>query len=281
MYDDFDMFTAEEMDRDPMYAFMRSQNLGWCVGSTIQVPNGDTLILAFERAYDEGPFTAERISYIESFRPHLTRAALLSARLGFERAKAASEAMGLIGLATAVIGRSKRLLAANSLFEALIPACFKDGSARVQLIDQKADALLATALDRVLAESKIADIFSFPVKAAEERSAFVLHVVPVRRAANDIFSDASCLLMATPVIRKEAPQISLLQGLFDLSAAEAKLVRGLASGGSLSELALQSGLSTETLRTHLKSVFAKTGLNRQSDLVALVSGLSLTSLKPL
>jgi DNA-binding CsgD family transcriptional regulator len=280
MHDDFAMFTAEEMDRDPMYAFMRSHNLGWCVGSTIQVPSGDMLILSFERAYDKGPFSAETISYVEGFRPHLTRAALLSARLGFERAKAAAEAMGLIGLATAVIGRSKRLLVANSQFEALIPVSFKDASVRVQLVDARADALLATALERVLAEGKIADIFSIPVTGTEERAAFVLHVVPVRRAANDIFFDASCLLVATPVARKEAPQVSLLQGLFDLSAAEAKLARGLAAGGSISELALQSGLSTETLRSHLKSVFAKTGINRQSDLVALLSGISFPGSTP-
>jgi len=169
---------------------------------------------------------------------------------------------------SAVIGRSKRLLVANDLFQSLIPTSFKDASNRVQLIDQRADAVLATALDRVLAEGQTADIFSLPVKAGEERPAFVLHVVPVRRAANDIFSDASCLLIATSVVRKEAPQASLLQGLFDFSAAEARLVRGLAAGGSLSELALQSGLSPETLRTHLKSVFAKTGLNRQADLTA-------------
>jgi DNA-binding CsgD family transcriptional regulator len=253
--------------------------LGWCAGSTIQVPNGDTLVLAFERAYDKGPFSAELIAYLESFRPHLTRAALLSARLGFERVKAASEAMGLIGLATAVIGRSKRLLVANSLFESLIPACFKDTAARVELVDKNADALLATAFNRVLAHGEIADIFSLPVPKTAEQPAFVLHVVPVRRAANDIFSQASCLLIATPVARHAAPQAELLQGLFDLSAAEAKLVRGLSAGSNITELALKSGLSPETLRSHLKSVFVKTGVNRQSDLIALVSGLALPGTK--
>jgi DNA-binding CsgD family transcriptional regulator len=275
MHDDFALFSAEEMDRDPMYAFMRSRNFGWCVGSTIQVPNGDTHILSFERAYDKGPFKAEQIAFAETYRPHLTRAALLSARLGFERVKAAAEAMGLIGLAAAVVGRSKRIVAANDLFQPLIPTVFRDSSARAQLTDQRADSILATALDRVLREGKIADIFSLPVAGTEERPAFVLHVVPVKRAAHDIFSEASCLLVATPAARREAPSASLLQGLFDLSAAEAKLVRDLASGGTIQQLASRSGLSTETLRTHLKSVYAKTGLNRQSDLVALMGGLSL------
>jgi DNA-binding NarL/FixJ family response regulator len=281
MVSDFDLFTQEEMDRDPMYACLRTIGIGWCVGSMIQVPNSDTLVLAFERTHAKGPFSAEQISYVESFRPHLTRAALLSARLGFERAKAASEAMGLVGLATAVIGLNKRLVTANALFQPLIPSFVRDTTARVSLSNPQADAMLAKALDRALAEGKIADVLSLPVPASEERPAFALHVVPVRRAANDIFSAASCLLVATPVARREAPQANLIQGLFDLSGAETRLVQGLVNGESITNVAFRLGVSTDTVRTQLKSVFAKTGVHRQADLIALLGDISLPFSKPL
>jgi DNA-binding CsgD family transcriptional regulator len=189
--------------------------------------------------------------------------------------------MGLVGLATAVIGLNKRLVTANALFQPLIPSFVRDTTARVSLSNPQADAMLAKALDRALAEGKIADVLSLPVPASEERPAFALHVVPVRRAANDIFSAASCLLVATPVARREAPQANLIQGLFDLSGAETRLVQGLVNGESITNVAFRLGVSTDTVRTQLKSVFAKTGVHRQADLIALLGDISLPFSKPL
>jgi len=105
----------------------------------------------------------------------------------------------------------------------------------------------------------------------------VLHVIPIRRAANDIFSNCSCLLVATAVARAQAPPVLLLQGLFDLTMAEVRLVRGLVNGGTLAALAPQFGVEVSTLRVQLKSVFAKTGLSSQQDLVALLSSVTLPS----
>ena len=48
----------------------------------------------------------------------------------------------------------------------------------------------------------------------------------------------------------------------------------LAQDRSLSEAAQESGLSIHTLRSQLKSVYAKTGLNRQAQLTGLVQRLS-------
>jgi len=272
---DHEFITPEEMDADPMYAFLRQNGSGWSVGSMIAAPHGDMLVFAFERAFAKGHFNTDEVAFVESFRPHFARAALLSARLGFDRARAATEALDLIGLASAVVSRSKRLMNANALFQALIPGQVQDGGPRIRLSDKKADAMLSVALDRVLMKSETRDIFSLPVPAAEGGPAFALHVIPVRRAANDVFSEASCFLVATPVQRREAPPLSLLQGLFDLTAAEARLARALAGGQTLAEAAGSFGVQTGSLRTQLKGVFAKTGLSRQSDLVGLLGSITL------
>ena len=47
----------------------------------------------------------------------------------------------------------------------------------------------------------------------------------------------------------------------------------LAQGARLEAIAQANGVSVATVRTQLKSIFAKTGINRQSDLVRLVNGL--------
>ena len=58
---------------------------------------------------------------------------------------------------------------------------------------------------------------------------------------------------------------------FALSAAEARLAKGIATGKSLDVLANELKISTQTARHELKSVFAKLNVHRQPELVALLS----------
>lgn len=55
-----------------------------------------------------------------------------------------------------------------------------------------------------------------------------------------------------------------------LTPTEIRLVLHLAHGGSLAGYAELFGVSVGTARSQLKSIFAKTGVNRQAALVALV-----------
>lgn len=57
-----------------------------------------------------------------------------------------------------------------------------------------------------------------------------------------------------------------------LSAAESRLVASLVAGHTLVESAAQIGISVNTAKTQLRSVFAKTGFARQSDLLGHVLG---------
>lgn len=84
------------------------------------------------------------------------------------------------------------------------------------------------------------------------------------------------------VLRDPAQQApwpaAALGRLFGLSAAEANLASELAKGASLDEASATLGISRNTARTQLKSIFLKTGINRQSDLIRalLNSGASST-----
>lgn len=59
----------------------------------------------------------------------------------------------------------------------------------------------------------------------------------------------------------------------DLTPAEARLTRLLAEGHLLAEAAAQLKISKLTARTHLRNVFGKTGVGRQTDLVRLLLGI--------
>ena len=64
-----------------------------------------------------------------------------------------------------------------------------------------------------------------------------------------------------------------VNGVIQFSAAEARLARALCHGDSLDEYATDQGLKLPTVKTQLRSVFAKTGTERQASLIRLLSGI--------
>ncbi|MEM7098808.1 MAG: alpha/beta fold hydrolase [Pseudomonadota bacterium] len=77
-------------------------------------------------------------------------------------------------------------------------------------------------------------------------------------------------------VREPSQQVAnLLKASFHLTGAEVSVCLKLCAGLSLKELAEGSGISANTARNHLQAVFEKTGLNRQSDLILMVTQLSV------
>ncbi|MDD3797575.1 MAG: helix-turn-helix transcriptional regulator [Novosphingobium sp.] len=92
---------------------------------------------------------------------------------------------------------------------------------------------------------------------------------PLRRTAVVILRDPA---------RRGALSAPDLEQFFALSRAEARLAGLLADGLSLEDAAATLGVSRNTARSQLQAIFAKTGTNRQGDLVRLLlsSAASLT-----
>jgi len=70
--------------------------------------------------------------------------------------------------------------------------------------------------------------------------------------------------------QSETAHINRCGARFDLTTAQARLALYLAEGGTISEYAEAMRVKTSTVRTHLKSIFAKTGVKRQTELAILM-----------
>lgn len=275
---DYDYFTQEELDNDPTYDFCRKRGLGYSTGTLFNVPSGDSIIFSFEKAHAKGPVPPKVTAFLDQLRPHLGRAALLAARLGLENARAMTQTLAEVGLPAAVLRGPGRLYAANPLFEALMPELCQDRTARLTFSDPAIDRLFTDGLQlfaRAITGLSARNVCSIPVPAQRGRVPMIVHLLPVRRAARDIFSQASALLVVTPVDRDAVPSAEVIAGLFDLTPAEARVARGVAGGLTLGAISDTAGISRETVRSQLKAVLAKTGLSRQAELVALLAGLTL------
>lgn len=267
---DLDEFTREELETDVFYTrFLRPMGLGWCVGTAIRAPSGDTPVFSIEKSFDKGPVPRAVAEQLDQLRPHLARAALLSTRLGFERVRAAIGALEMIGLPAVALAQDGRALAANSGFLASAPGVSIGAYDQVQFSNPAAQAIFAEAL--VAKPASLAKTGrSIPVARTARDAPFVAHVLPMRRAGLDVFSGAVSILFLTPLTQQISPAPELLQALFDLTPAEARVASMIVDGKSVDLIARAQNVSLNTIRTQLKSVFAKTGVQRQVELVSLL-----------
>ena len=270
---EYDVYTDEMLAADPMYReLLWPAGLGWCAAMTIPAPTGDVLFVSVERERAKGPVEASVVQVLDRLRPHLARSALMSARLQLERARIASETLALIGLPALVFDERGAVLAANPLIEALTDAVSWRARDRVSLGDPHADAVFARAIETLHLDGVKASR-SFAVRAADGGAAMVAHVVPLRRSARDLFVRCAGVLVISPVTLPAAPPVELVQSLFDLTAAEARVARRLTTGETVEEIAIGAGVSISTVRTQVRGVLEKTGCRRQTDAIALLGGL--------
>lgn len=270
---DGDVFADGEKHLEPIFRdFWFPRGYGNGVATAIFAPSGDSIIVHAECGREERPVPREVVHRLDLLRPHFARAALLSARLELERARSAAQTLELIGLPGAVLRQGGSILAANGLLTALMPEVVQDRPKRLAIVNPAADRLLEAGLARLAVAGGEA-VGSIAIPATEGRPPMIVHLVPVRRAAHDVFSGATVIVVVTPVVAGEAPSAQVVRGLFDLTPAEARLAAALAQGAPIGDVARRFGISELTARTQLKAVFAKTGVHRQAELVALLASL--------
>jgi DNA-binding CsgD family transcriptional regulator len=247
------------------------------VGTVIPIPTGENVIFVLTRRTERGPVERAFVQKLDGLRPHLARSAFLSARLQLERARIASETLAVMGLPALVLNGQGKVLAANHLIEAMTSYLRWRAHDRVSLKDRGADNLLRDAIATINLDDA-ARVRSFPVRDAGADAMMIAHVVPIRLSARDIFVRCAAVLVLTPVTLPQAPPVELVQSLFDLTPAEARVARGLAAGKTVEDIASDGGVSPHTIRTHVRGVLEKTGRNRQVEIVALLTAISSTRL---
>ena len=117
-------------------------------------------------------------------------------------------------------------------------------------------------------EAEIITLLRSPRRAPLE-----ILVTPLRRQLHTAFAQGSPSIAVlvwdperTPPLRRER-----IRHMYQLTAAEATVTEGLARGMAVVELARELRVQTNTIRTHLKRIYDKTGARRQSELVRLLT----------
>lgn len=69
--------------------------------------------------------------------------------------------------------------------------------------------------------------------------------------------------------------------IYNLTPSEKQIAQGIVLGQSVTEIAASAGLSVATVRSHVKQIFAKMGLHRQSELITLYYSSTLPMVRGL
>ena len=102
----------------------------------------------------------------------------------------------------------------------------------------------------------------------------LVSIVPVQNSATAVVTERRfAVILRSPKYAEQA-DVSRLMDTFGLTEREAQLALHLATGGRLSEFSEQRHLAMNTVKTHLKQVFKKVGVNSQlSVAITMVSAL--------
>lgn len=266
--------TPDEIRNDPIRIKLRERGIGAHVCTSVQMPGGELMIYLLQKSIDAGRYEPETIERLNRLRPHLARAGLIAAALGLEHARGTLAAMEALGLAAAVCSNG-RVTASNALFNDEADTFRIGNRDRVSVSNAAANARLQSALQDY-ASGEDSRVRSIPLPATAERAPGVLHALPLRRSARDLFSGGDTILAFTTVDATGiVPSPDILSGLFDLAPSEARLAVSLAAGNPLKTAAAASDIKLSTARSYLEQIFRKTGTNQQSQLVALLKSASL------
>lgn len=270
-----DFWTEDQMGADPIYRdFFRPRGLGWSAGTALRVPSGDNIVFSMERTLTQGPVERDQLARLDDLRPHLARSALISARLELQRAEGATDALTALRLPALVLDDAGRVVEANELIQDMADRIGFGAGDRLVLPDRAANEILADRL-AALGTHGGEQSCSLPLKDDLGQPVGVLHVLPVRRAAHDIFGRGFALLVLTPIGTDKSPSADLMRSLFDLTRSEARVARGLAVGKTAEEIAEEGDVAITTVRSQVRRVLEKTGCSRQAEVAALLAGLAI------
>jgi DNA-binding CsgD family transcriptional regulator len=227
-----------------------------------------------------GNFSAEDRAFVEHLVPHFdnairTHAALDGARM--ERGVYA-EAMDQLTLATVILDAAGRMIHTNALARELLLQ--HDGitlSGDTLALTHPADSpRFRDAIDRAIHARRSAQPGIVDVLRVRRPSGSGYYGVIIRPANTRLGTDEPTMSSAVAVFisaedtHAQRPPVETVRKLFDLTNKEAQLALCLANGRSLQEAGTELGITLNTARAHLRSIFSKTGIDRQARLVRAI-----------
>ncbi|MGJ8687563.1 MAG: helix-turn-helix transcriptional regulator [Spongiibacteraceae bacterium] len=274
-----EIISREEWLESELYKVcMKPAGLFDTLGVDISLPGEMEAGLRVARGLKSEEFSVEDRELLYAIVPHLERALRLHVRLNkieSERALYAG-AVESLSLATIILDDKGRVLTCNKMAENLIsrePEVRLEGG-QLSLGDQATTKKLQRLIQNIIDHRNSKEPAVIEAMRVSRDGDFADLGVIARPVPSGEWSQGESVPTVAVFISDseygaEAPVEIIIQ-LFGFTPTEAQLALLLADGLSLDESSEALGMSRNTARTHLRSIFAKTGVSRQTLLVRLI-----------
>ncbi len=231
-------------------------------------------------AIEHSPAAEEHRRRLRLVTPHVTRAVEIAKAMQLQKiaAETLSSAVNSLAAGVFLVKQDGSLAYANESGQKMI-----DAGELLQLAagvltasdlakrDEFRRALAETAEERADSDGQIV------VLTNGQQDRFIAQFVALtkgeRRNAGTLFGATAALFVYKAQLQRPT-LIERVAKEFEFTEGEARAVFTLLEAGTLSQTAAALGISEETVKTHLKRVFRKTGTSRQADLVQLIASFA-------
>ena len=228
------------------------------------------------------PFVAAQINRLRYIVPHLVRAAMIYQKVFVPShpREGVAAAFDLLPCGLVTVAWNGVVLHANREAERILRE--SDGlwihSSRLETSDPRARSKLQAAIAQAALTATGGSTWGatpLAIGRPSERRPYEVLVAPISPRAQDLMfcflatAPAALILVSDPAL-SPVPATVVLQRLYNLTPALARLAAALAAGKTIAEYAEEARVTQGTARQQLKELFARTQTRRQAELVRIL-----------
>ena len=261
--------------------FLKPSDVRYIMGADLRTESGVECRFRVCRRHGTAHFNARDKAFCALLLPHLRRAVELHSRLDVvesERTLYAS-AIDRMLVGTVTLDESGAIMSTNSVADEILAE--SDGLRIAHGNIEAMDSQENRTLQRLIRHAMMGHfgtagplVEAMPVTRSGDRPKLgvLVRTVPLSDWSEDNRRRPATVLFLRDPDRKSQRSQEIVRKLFDLTPAETSLALLLTNGLTLEEAAEELGISKNTARAHLRSIFSKTGVTRQATLVRILLG---------
>jgi DNA-binding CsgD family transcriptional regulator len=271
---DADFVTSEERRRLPLYAdFLPSVGFGSFAGTILAESGGAKIVLSLHRKAHRDPFSKAELDRLRHDLTHVRRAARLAAKVRMSYADGLVDSLDRFSCGAILVDWLGRVVRLNARAEAALGDHLQVVASRLRSPQRETNKALQDLIDASI-RPLTSPCDPGPCSVLLQRShdlPLLVQAYPVALSVCDVFQGARGLVLISDPAEDRSLALNALQEIFRLTPAELRVSSALLKGLDTRQIADDHRIGTETVRFHLKSIFAKTGTGHQAQLVSLLS----------
>lgn len=283
-----DVLGEARIESDPYFRdFMTGHGARWMHATRVVEDSQHDTFLGVVRDANQRPLDAGEIGALEILRNHIRNALRFEREMGelLNRSADNRAMLSVLPYAVALIDAQGVVEFGNRAWRriALGDLPIHSQGADLRFVDDAAQACFAQALARLFPASDVAGgepqsafdrvVWRIGEHGARDEHLVIALALRAERSGKVFGASNKALLILHPLQSIPVLDAFLLGHAFDLTPAEAQVAVAMASGARPEEIARRRSVSSQTVRTQVRSLYAKLDVSREADLVRVLAAL--------